>query len=49
MTGEGMVYREKDLDRSKKMELVAGRVDIFPVRGISHSLLQGHKNESEDK
>lgn len=43
MTGEGRVYR------TKKVDFVAGRVDMFPLRGISHSLLQGHKNESEEK
>lgn len=33
MTGEGRVYREKELDRTKKVDLVAGRVDMFPVSG----------------
>lgn len=32
------------------MYVVAGRVDMFPLRGISHYILQGHKNnESEEK
>lgn len=36
MTGEGRVCIIR-LERRKKVDVVAGRVDMLPVRGISQS------------